>query len=158
AALHAAAGGSMRFSRRTFIGSAGAGLLLAPFLSSLDPGRGKARGGATGRAKRLLLFCTMGTNPDIWTPTSVTGETSFTFSPATSPLAAIKDSIVLIEGCPSANPGDGHGAPDGLTGIGYGGQGQASMISVDQFISDKLVAAGVNRPIPTLLLGAGTLA
>jgi hypothetical protein len=31
------------------------------------------------------------------------------------------------------------------------------MISVDQFISDRLVAGGVNRPIPTLLLGAGTL-
>jgi len=31
------------------------------------------------------------------------------------------------------------------------------MISVDQFVSDRLVAAGVNRPIPTLLLGANTI-
>jgi hypothetical protein len=146
-----------RLSRRQFARSAGAGLVLAPFLSLGFDG-GAARGGGTRRAKRLLLFCTMGTNPDIWSPTQVSGESSFTFSSSLQPLAAIKQHLVLIEGCPSGNPGDGHGAPDGLTGLGYAQTGSPSMISVDQFISDRLVASGVKRPIPTLLLGANTTA
>jgi hypothetical protein len=58
---------------------------------------------------------------------------------------------------PSGNPNDGHGAPDSLNGQGTGYYGQGVVkISVDQFIANKLVAAGVNRPISALLLGADT--
>jgi hypothetical protein len=141
-------------NRRTFAASLGAGLVLAPFL---DLGTRRANGVGPRRAKRLLLFCTMGTNPDVWVPTSVSGETSFTFSDSTSPLAAIKGDIVLIDGLPSAYPGDGHGAPDGLTGMGYSNAG-GKAVSVDQFIADKLIAGGTTRPIPSLLLGADTSA
>jgi hypothetical protein len=141
------------FTRRTFAKSAGAALLLSPFYRMLGGDDG-ARAATPGRAKRLLLFCTMGTNPDVWTPTGVSGENTFTFSDSTSPLAAIKGDAVLIEGMPSGNPGDGHGSPDGLTGLGYAGG--PKMLSVDQFVADKLVAAGVTRPIPSLLLGSNT--
>jgi Protein of unknown function (DUF1552) len=138
-------------TRRQFTASATASLLLAPFLR---PARAPAA--TTKRVKRVLLFCTMGTSPDLWTPTGVSGENQFTFTASTSPLAAVKDSIVLVDGLVSGNPGDNHGSPDGLSGLGFSYSGQAPMISVDQFIGDKLKAGGVNRPIATLLLGADT--
>jgi hypothetical protein len=141
-------------SRRTFALSAGASLVLAPFVDHLFSRR-RAHA-ATGRARRLLLFCTMGTNPDLWKPTGVSGESSFTFSDMTAPLAAIKDNLVMIDGLISGNPADGHGAPDGLTGVGFALSGSPACISVDQFVSDRLKASGVNSAIPTLLLGAAT--
>jgi hypothetical protein len=64
---------------------------------------------------------------------------------------------VLVEGMPTGNPNNGHGASDSLTGQGFGYYGQGVIkISVDQFIAKKLVAGGINRPIASLLLGANT--
>ena len=145
-------------NRRQFASGIGAGLLLSPFVSMLQ--RRPLHAAGTKKAKRLLLFCTMGTKPDLWSPTNVTGENSFTFSAATAPLAEHKASIVLLEGLPSGNPADGHGAPDGITGMGFGASGyyygDKIFKSVDQFIADGLVAAGSKRPIASLLLGAET--
>jgi Protein of unknown function (DUF1552) len=136
-------------NRRAFVkgigASLGASLLLSPFLDPIA----SAEGGR--RPKRLLLFNTMGTSPGIWTPTSVSGENSFTFSESTSPLAAVKQHLVLVDGLISGNPGNNHGSPDGTTGVGFGA---SAAISVDQFIADRLISAGVRRPIPSLLLGA----
>src|SRR4029077_18786622 len=98
---------------------------------------------------------TMGTNPSMWTPTS-SGESITTFSKMTEPLAAIKDSVVLVEGMPSGNVNDAHGAPDALTGMGFGYYNGQLKISVDQFIASKLKSLGVNRPIASLLLGGDT--
>ena len=143
-------------TRRHFAGSVGAGLLLGPFLSlGLDP-RPVRAAGATPKTKRVLLFCTMGTLPPLWTPTATSGESITTFSASTSPLAAVQDSIVLVEGLPSGNPGDNHGSPDGLTGLGFGYYNGQLKISVDQFIASQLVAAGIKRPISSLLLGGAT--
>src|SRR5689334_19473003 len=145
-------------SRRQFAYGAGAGLLLLPFASMLR--RRPLRAAGTKRATRLMLFCSMGTKPDIWSPTNVSDENTFTFAPSTAPLAAHKDSIVLVEGLPSRNPSDGHGSPNGITGMGsdaggyyYGGK---VFKSLDQFVADGLLAAGINRPIPSLLLGSDT--
>ncbi|XXX76902.1 DUF1552 domain-containing protein [Sorangium sp. So ce134] len=136
--------------RRAFLkglgASVGASFLFTPFLDSI------AQAAPGKKPKRLLLFCTMGTAPQIWKPTSVSGETP-TFSESTSPLADVKQHVVLVDGLPSGNPGNNHGAPDGLTGLGFGG-GPAGLISVDQFIADKLIAAGTKTTIPSLLLGA----
>jgi hypothetical protein len=140
-------------SRRQFAASAGAGLLLSPFLRL---GSDKQAHAAAKKSKRLLLFCTMGTNPSMWTPTGISGETITTFSKMTEPLAAIKDSIVLVEGMPTGNISNGHGAPDALTGMGHGWYNGALKISVDQFVASKLPGLGVNRPIASLLLGANT--
>jgi hypothetical protein len=139
---------SMRCNRRAFNRRFGAGFLLAPFVSTLLGERDTLA--QAKKAKRLMLFCTMGTAPPVWSPTNVSGETSFTYGPGTTPLSAIKGESVLVEGLASANPGSGHGFPDALTGKGYTG----NIISVDQFAADQLRALGVNRPIPVLLLGA----
>ena len=144
-------------NRRQFAGrlGAGAGLMLAPFLSlGLDQGRPRAAATTTtAKAKRLLLFCSMGTYPPIWSPRGLTGESIAAFSTSTSPLAAVKDSIVLIEGLPTGNPNDNHGSPDGLTGLGFGYYPGQLKLSVDQFIAARLISSGINRPIASLLLG-----
>jgi len=143
-----------RFSRRQFAGSVGAGLLLAPFINMATRKEAQA---ATKQAKRILLFCSMGTKPSLWTPTGISGETINTWSAMTQPLSAVKANVVLVEGMPSGNPNDGHGASDSLTGQGFGYYGQGVIkTSVDQFVAKKLVAAGINRPIGSLLLGANT--
>ena len=146
-----------KLSRRQLTISAGAGLLLAPFVSMLREGSSRA---ATGKqAKRLLVFCTMGTKPDSWTPT-VSGETISNWSAMTQPLSAIKDNVVLVEGCPAGNPEEGHGSPQGLTGMGNGYYAINNVpqprISVDQFLADALKKSGVNRPLASLVLGADT--
>ena len=144
-------------SRRQLTIGAGAGLLLAPFLSMLKAG--PSRAGTTNQAKRLLVFCSMGTNPSLWSP-QASGETISTWSDMTKPLSAIQDNVVLVEGCPAGSPTDGHGSPEGLTGQGFGyyavNNVQQLAISVDQFVADKLVKSGINRPLPSLVLGADT--
>ena len=69
-------------SRRQFIGSVGAGLLLAPFLDASLRREAKA---ASSTSKRLLIFCSMGTYPPLWTPT-VSGEAITAWSAMTQPL------------------------------------------------------------------------
>jgi hypothetical protein len=135
------------------VGSVGAGLLLAPFI---NVGLRRKAVAASNQSKRVLIFATMGTYPPLWTPT-VSGENITSWSAMTQPLSAVASNLVLVEGMPSGNPNDGHGSSDSLTGQGFGYYGQGVVkISVDQFIANKLVAAGVNRPISALLLGADT--
>lgn len=142
-----------RFSRRQILTSAGASLLLAPFL---NVGLRQEAQAASAPVKRLLLFCTMGTYPPAWTPTGIAGESITQWSAMTAPLAAIQDNVVLVEGMPTGNPSDGHGAPDALTGLGFGYYNGQLKISVDQFVANQLIAQGINRPIASLLLGAAT--
>src|SRR6478752_7689618 len=130
---------SMRpLSRRTWLKTLAAGTALLPFLDIESP----AAAAGAGAVKRVVLFCTMATVPSIWKPTSVKAENDFVLSESTSPLEAIRKHLVMIEGLPSQNPGENHGSP--------------AMISVDQFVADKLIASGVNSPVPSLLLGAET--
>jgi Protein of unknown function (DUF1552) len=141
-------------TRRQFVGSIGAGLLLAPFINAGLRREAKA---ASNTSKRLLIFCSMGTYPPLWTPT-VSGEKITTWSAMTQPLSAAANDIVLVEGMPSGNPNDGHGASDSLTGQGFGYYAVNNVpvlkTSVDQFVANNLVQSGVKRPIASLLLGA----
>jgi Protein of unknown function (DUF1552) len=138
-------------TRRQFLTSAGAGLLLAPFINAGLRREAKAAGNTS---KRLLVFCSMGTFPPLWTPT-VSGETISAWSAMTQPLSGAADNIVLVEGMPSGNPNDGHGSSDSLTGLGFGYYAVNNVpvvkTSVDQFVASK---SGANRPIASLLLGA----
>jgi hypothetical protein len=144
------------FSRRSWLKTLAAGTALAPFLDFASPTQAQAA--LAGPAKRVVLFCTMATVPTIWTPTNVTGENAFTLADSTSPLEAIRQHLVMIEGMPSKNPGDNHGSPDGLTGLGFEAAGRPDLVSVDQFIADRLMAAGAKASVPSLLLGAETTA
>jgi hypothetical protein len=141
-------------SRRQFVGSVGASLLLAPFINM-----GLARKAQAGskQSKRLLVFCTMGTYPPLWTPT-VSGQTITAWSAMTQPLSAVANNVILVEGMPSGNVNDAHGSSDSLTGQGFGYYAVNNVpvikTSVDQFVAKNLVAAGINRPIASLLLGA----
>src|SRR4051812_8839073 len=141
-------------SRRQFVGSVGAGLLLAPFINM---GLRREAQAATGKSKRLLIFATMGTYPPLWTP-KVSGETITSWSAMTQPLSAVASNLVLVEGMPTGNPNDNHGSPDSLTGQGYGYYAVNNVpvikSSVDQFVAKNLASAGINRPIGSLLLGA----
>jgi hypothetical protein len=136
-----------KLTRRGLLKTAGAGLIAAPFLSLLESKPARAAGGV----KRVLFFCTMGTQPDIWTPTGISGDNITTFSASTQPLSAIRENIVLVEGLSSGGPTEGHGSPQALCGQGF--QYEATATSVDQFIADKLKTMGVATPIPALLLG-----
>jgi hypothetical protein len=136
-----------KLTRRGLLKTAGAGLIAAPFLSLLD---GKPAH-AAARVKRVLFFCTMGTEPEIWTPTALSGDNITTFNPGTQPLSTIRENIVMVEGLSSGSPSEGHGCPQALCGVGFQYENMAT--SVDQFISDKLSAMNINTPIPTLLLG-----
>ncbi len=137
-------------TRRQFVGSVGASLLLAPFINMGLQREARA----ANKAKRLLVFCTMGTYPPLWTP-GTSGESITSWSAMTQPLSAVASNVVLVEGMPSGNPNDGHGASDSLTGQGFGYYGQGVVkISVDQFVANQLVKQGINRPISSLLLGA----
>jgi hypothetical protein len=130
-------------SRRQFAKALGAGLLLAPFLQL----GGRARAATPPKqARRVLFYCTMGTNPALWTPRS-SGDI---FNVATQPLAAMKDQIVLVDGLMTSDPSENHGSPEALTGKGFG---DPNPTSIDQFLGKTL---GANDKIPVLLLGANT--
>jgi hypothetical protein len=141
-------------SRRQFVGSVGAGLLLAPFINM---GLRREAQAATRQSKRLLIFATMGTYPPLWTPT-VSGESITSWSAMTQPLSAVASNVVLVEGMPSGNVNDAHGSSDSLTGQGFGYYAVNNVpvikVSVDQFVAKHLAAVGINRPIGSLLLGA----
>src|SRR6187551_2505446 len=101
-----------KLSRRQLNIGAGAGLLLAPFLSMLDAGT--TRAATPKQVKRLLLFCSMGTKPELWSP-KASGESITSFSASTAALSSVKDNLVLIEGLPAENPSNNHGCPDAIT-------------------------------------------
>src|SRR3954466_13704127 len=129
-------------SRRSFTRGLGAALLMAPFLTRLA--RAQA---APKQARRVLLFCTMGTNPALWTPRNAPTDL---FNKSTDPLKAIAGDIVLVDGLMTSDPGENHGSPGALTGKGFG---DPSPTSVDQFLGQTV---GKDDTIPVLLLGANT--
>jgi hypothetical protein len=133
-------------SRRQLVQALGAGLLVAPFFDLRSRARAQS---PAKRARRVLLFCTMGTNPALWTPRNPPSDL---FNQATQPLAAIAGDIVLVDGLMTSDPSENHGSPEALTGKGFG---DANPTSLDQFLA-KTIGAG--DKIPALLLGANTVA
>ena len=70
----------------------GAGLLLAPFINMGL--RREAR--AATKSKRILIFCTMGTYPPLWSPTG-SSDSITSWSAMTQPLSAVAGNVVLVE-------------------------------------------------------------
>jgi hypothetical protein len=137
-----------KLSRREFAKRVGLAALFSPFMSLVKSA--PATAAVPGKAKYLLIFYSNGTDPAAWTPAGST-ESNLVFSAMTEPLAPLKSSLVLVEKLSSMGSADNHAAPGGLTGQGYSGQ---TRISIDQFIADRLRAAGVVTPIPSLILGS----
>lgn len=135
------------FNRREFTRSAAMATLCAPFLNLLDPRPARA---VPGKAKYFLLFYTNGTDTAVWSPKG-SSESSISFSPMTELLAPIKGDITIVEKLDSKGSAASHGAPGGLCGMNYGA---TPLLSIEQFISDGLKAAGVRTPVANLLLGA----
>lgn len=135
-----------KISRRDFARSLGAAAVAAPFFSLLRraPAQSAAR-----RAKYLFIFFTNGTDTGAWSPQGST-ESRIQFSPMTERLAPLAANLVIVEHMNSSGTADNHGAPGGLTGIGYSGQNH---LSVDQFIADRLRDTGIATSIPSLILG-----
>lgn len=132
--------------RRSFLQGVGAAALAAPFFSML---RGTTAAAIERRAKYFFLFFTNGTDTAAWSPRGST-ESEIAWSPMTEALAPLAGNLTIVEHLSGAGTADNHGAPGGLTGLGYAGQGH---ISVEQFIADRLRASGVATAIPSLLLG-----
>ena len=136
----------MAMTRRRFVQSLGASAVLLPFLQ-------QAAGAQSAGApqKRILIITSLGTMPDVWRPSSAPGQ-PLQLSTAMQPLAAIKDSVLFLDGLSFAtNPSEGHSSPQTLTGLGNGNMGQGLVTSVDQYIA-RQVSAG--SKIPVFLLGA----
>lgn len=137
-----------KLTRRDFAKSVGLAALFSPFMSLVKSA--PAQAAAPGKAKYLLIFYTNGTDTAAWTPKGSTPD-NIVFSAMTEPLAPLRSNLILAEKLSSNGTADNHAAPGGLTGQGYGGQ---TRISIDQYISDKLRAAGVVTQIPNVILGS----
>ena len=147
---------SRRFSRRSFAMSAGATMLLAPFMRFAKPAKAVNGLGAEGVAKRLIIFFTPnGTIHKHWRPTG--GEFDFAF-PAGSIMESLtphKEDLIVLDGIDFfgvANHEPGMSAM--LTGGGdLSTQRQGK--SVDQFIAAQL---NPGTKFPSLELGVQTSA
>ena len=137
-----------KLTRRDFAKSVGLAALFSPFMSLVKSS--PAQAAAPGKAKYLLIFYTNGTDTAAWTPKGSTAD-NIVFSAMTEPLAPLRSNLILAEKLSSNGTADNHAAPGGLTGQGYGGQ---TRISIDQYIADKLRAAGVVTQIPSVILGS----
>ena len=62
---------------------------------------------------------------------------------------------VWVDGLSPKRPQDNHFSPHALTGVGREGRPDGGIISVEQFIGDKLENTPDKRPIKSLLLGTG---
>jgi hypothetical protein len=138
-----------KLNRREFARRVGLAALFSPFMSLLK-GAPASAAAPVGKAKYLLIFYSNGTDIAAWTPAGSTID-NIAFSSMTQPLSPLLANLVLVEKLSSLGTADNHAAPGGLTAQGYSGQ---TRISIDQFIADKLRAAGIVTPIPSLILGS----
>jgi hypothetical protein len=145
-------------SRRTLLRGLGGIALSLPMLEIMSsPRTAHADESAADESakppRRFLVWSTPnGTVTDAWRPKPGANEKDFTLSPILSPLAALKNDMVVVQhlkGCSY-----GHHWISSLTGrpardIGYPNL-YATGISVDQQIAN---AIGTGTPIPSLQLG-----
>lgn len=142
----------MKLNRRTFHRTAGAGLVLMPFYKLFDAKPARA---AAGRARRIFIFHTQPCDTGVWKPTDVTGESNFSLPEMWKAMEPHRPNTVWVDGLSPKRPQDNHYSPHALTGIGREGRPDKGIISVEQFIGDKLEATPEKRPIKTLLVGTG---
>jgi hypothetical protein len=134
------------FSRRAFLGTAGAGAAIAPFVPLLH-----SEAAEGDFPKRLvLLFSANGTIHENWVPQG--GETDFTLNTILQPLQDFRDKLVILDGLEVIRQGLGDGHQMGMACMWTGNQllpgpfeggdggtaGYAGGISVDQHIANAI--------------------
>jgi hypothetical protein len=147
---------SRPLSRRTFLRGTGVALGL-PLLDAMTPARGRSAepGGVAAPVRAAYLYFPNGAWMDAWVPRQTGADYDLPFS--LTPLAPVKDSVVVLSGLdkPNSRSGDGHYAKTAnfLTGLPVrkttGQDLNAGGVSVDQ------VAAahhGHLTPLPSLEL------
>lgn len=146
----------MKFSRRRFLGGAGA-MIALPFLTSLAPRR--ARGAAPMRKKRFLAFYVPnGIVMDKWTPAAEGSAWSMT--PILTPLEPYRNQLLVLTGI-NNSPGRSENGGDHASGTGAfltctrpyktAGADIRNNISLDQLVAPTL---SEGLPFPSLELGA----
>src|SRR5688572_9647594 len=139
----------MIVNRRTFLKGLGATLALPYFESLAAP--------ASGRPVRMaVLYMANGVHSDAWKPTGAGRD--FELSPTLSPLAKVKDDLLVLSELwnKASDTGDGHYVKTGgfltsttitrTTGEALNSNG----ISMDQLAARKV---GILTPLPSLELG-----
>ncbi|MBL4683545.1 MAG: DUF1552 domain-containing protein [Nannocystaceae bacterium] len=156
-----------RFSRRRLLQTMGVSAAAAPFIPLLQ----SAKGGAEPAPKRFITFFTPhGTIKENWTPTGSVSD--FELSPILTPLQAVKDRVVVVEGLDViVDPDSPLGGPH-TTGPAYlftgspmmpgsefqhqnsgGPHGWGSSISIDQAVANQI---GQDTAFKSLELGVQT--
>jgi len=147
---------SSQFSRRIFLRGAGVSLAL-PVLSSILPRTSRAAVAAARPPVRMgCLFFPNGVWRDSWIPKETGTDFQLPFS--LEPLAAVKDSVVVISNLDKkhSHTGDGHYAKTAnfLTGLHVekttGKNISTGGISLDQLMAQHV---GGRTPLPSLELG-----
>lgn len=141
---------SFETTRRTLLKSAGAALLLAPFLDLYRP----ARAAGNPNPRRLIIFFSPnGTVHRFWRPSG--SGTSFTFPAGTvlEPLTPHKDGVIVLEGIDFIGATNHEGGMAAMLTGGTGGVSGGK--SVDQFIA---AAIGKDSRYPSLEFGVQTSA
>ena len=142
-----------KLSRRDFASSVGAGLMLAPFLSLLGRAAPGPRRHPAGQAAAAVLHrrdppARRGRRP------ACRARTITTFSRDDRPAGGDQGQHRAGRGHARRSTSTGATpSPVGITGLDHGYYEGQLKVSVDQFVAEKLVAAGINRPISSLLLG-----
>ena len=127
-------------SRRSFVRSVGASLVLAPFIHQLNLSRARA----AVQKRVMFVYVPDGCIPSKWHPTG--SESNFTLPEMSAPLEPIKKHLVFVDGLTMFSGGATHegGTAKVLTGVGAQ--------SIDLFLGDKIGAAS---PFRSLQLGVG---
>jgi hypothetical protein len=140
-----------RLSRRTVLRGLGGMSLGLPLLEAMAPLRESHAQAATAPKRFLVYFTPGGTVREEWQPDG--SETNFTFRQILSPLEAIRDRVLLVDGLDLKVTAEGHGHPhsrgmggvltgqplnDGPYETCMGTAGFADGPSLDQVLAERL--------------------
>jgi hypothetical protein len=146
---------NFRLSRRAVLRGAGGVAIALPWLEIMGGGRESRAQGAAAR-RFISVFNPGGTVLSKWTPTG--GETDFTLSPILSPLAPVRDSLIVLSGIDmksAVGEQEASGMAAWLTGTPEKSGGFASGPSIDQVLAPRL-SAGQRFPSLELAVRWGT--
>lgn len=136
------------WNRREFTRNVGMLTLFSPFISLLEPKVAVAQP-RPGNAKYLLVIVSNGTEPGAWHPAG-SGSGSISFSEMLSPLAAIRNDVILLNRFDSQGSAGSHGAIGAITG---NGQYSPDVMSVDEWVAQDLRRRGIVTQVPQIHLG-----